>query len=389
MRSRYWAAQAARVFLITTLTAGSLRADERTYKDLYVLQLSAPITVDPSSDQEAADGGQVVSEAIGAATDHDEHAMLWSSASGSAIDLNPRGFTSTIAMGTDGSLQVGDGSAGTDRPDHAMLWYGTAASAVDLNPLGFTTSIAYGTDASEEVGSGTKIGNVNHALLWRGSAKSAIDLNPKGFTASVANGTNGKRQIGEGLGTATGMLNHALFWSGAASSVVDLNPTDLAGFRSSFGLGIGGWEEVGYGVTRNRSHQALLWHGSAASAVDLNPTGFAFSVASGTNGSQQVGYGYGRATDDDQHALLWSGSADSYVDLGALLPSKFTESFAFSINAAGDVFGYAQEASGAYDAIEWREPTTDTSAPEPGGVSVFAIWTIALQRRRRRDNAVA
>ena len=386
MRSGQLAVRAAIFFFTATAAAQSLQGGTHSFKDLYSLSLSATTKIGPSSNAEAADGGQVVSQAIGAGTSSKDHAMLWTASSGTGVDLNPQGFSSSAAIGTDGSQQVGYGTIATTTKNHALLWYGNALSAVDLNPAGFTLSFAYGTDGTQEVGSGAKTGSVVQALLWRGSAASVINLNPKGFTTSVANGTNGKRQIGQGYGKATGNNDHAILWTSNAKSAVDLNPTNLAGVRSSFGLGIGGAEQVGYGVDTQGEHEALLWHGTAASAVNLNPAKFAASFANGTNGAQQVGDGWGDATDGEEHALLWSGDAKSYVDLGALLPSGFTRSFAFSINAAGEVFGYAQTATGTYDAIEWQPALADTPSPEPGAAVFLSVGSIAILRRRRRAN---
>ena len=57
-----------------------------------------------------------------------------------------------------------------------------------------------------------------------------------------------------------------------------------------------------------------VW-GTSYIAIDLTLSGFTNSYATGTNGTQQVGYGYSPATGNPAHALLWNGSAASYVDL--------------------------------------------------------------------------
>jgi hypothetical protein len=308
----------------------------------------------------------------------------WSGTDGSAIDLNPFGFTSSTAIGTDGTQQVGQGIPANNTNEHALLWYGSWVSAVDLNPRGFVASVASGTDRAEEVGTGTRSDNTYQALLWTGSAASAIDLNPAGFSDSVANGTNGIRQVGEGYGPSTGNYQHALLWTGTAKSAVDLNPTDLSGIRSSFALGMAGSNEVGYGVTASKTHVALMWKGTAASAVDLNPKGFTFSVDMGTNGTEQVGEGYGPATGGQLHALLWDGTANSVIDLSASLPAGFTKSFAFSIDAQGNVYGYAQTTSGTLEPMEWQRPVGASAAPEPGDAGVLAIGAVALLARRTK-----
>jgi hypothetical protein len=145
---------------------------------------------------------------------------------------------------------------------------------------------------------------------------------------------------------------------------------------------------VGYGVGPNHEHEALLWHGTAASAVNLNPAGFVYTIASGSNGTEQVGEGYGPATDGQEHALLWSGDAKSYIDLSASLPAGYTKSFAFSINAAGEVFGYAEDTAGSIAPIEWEAPAwADENGSISGGFRSSAICCALKKRPKNRPFA--
>jgi hypothetical protein len=149
----------------------------------------------------------------------------------------PTGFSSVVPTGYQqaaGGQVVGYGSGtGTAGNNHALLWSAAAPSGVDLNPtnLGaFTASTAYGTDGTRQVGSGfgTATGSANHALLWSGTAASAVDLHPTllpGLSSSFALGSGGTQQVGYGYGTATGSNPHALLWTGSAASAVDMNPS--------------------------------------------------------------------------------------------------------------------------------------------------------------------
>lgn len=317
-----------------------------------------------------ATDGQVVGEGIpvGGANDH---ALLWTS-SGIVVDLHPTGFTSSIALTTNGTQQSGYGTINGN--DHALLWNGTAASAVDLNPAGFSFSQAYGAGGGQQVGlGGTSASSPSHALLWTGTA-SAIDLNPAGYAQSEAYSTDGVHQVGQGFG-------HAMLWSGTASSAVDLHPSWLA---VSDANGVSGNQQVGSGwgaITGNNFH-ALLWTGTADSAVDLNPAGFSRSFALGTNGSLQIGIGADTASNDNYHALVWNGTAASSLDLQTLLPSNvtWTSSYADSIDADGNIFGIAYGTQGGNNvayAVEW------TGVPEPASISIFALLAIGLLIRRR------
>ncbi len=209
----------------------------------------------------------------------------------------------------------------------------------------------------------------------------SIDLTPSGFGGSYGYGISGGQQVGWGY---TGGNDHALLWSGTADSAVDLNPS---GFGASYGNGISGGQQVGCGGYWNtggyRGSHALLWSGTAASAVDLNPSGFSDSVALGISGSQQVGYG--DRADNTEHALLWSGTAASAVDLQSFLSSDYTWSEAQGIDANGNIVGEAwNNSTSQWDAILW----VAVPVPEPATVSLLALGLGAaapfLLRRYKR-----
>ena len=149
-----------------------------------------------------------------------------------AIDLNPSGFTSSVAEGIGDGQQVGFAANGG--PGQAILWTGTAASALNLTPSGFPNSEALGVGDGQQVGYATPATGVNnHAILWTGTAASAVDLNPNGFTDSIARGVANGQQVGQAAGPATGSHNQAFLWTGTAASAVDLNTFLPAGFTDS------------------------------------------------------------------------------------------------------------------------------------------------------------
>jgi hypothetical protein len=121
--------------------------------------------------------------------------------------------------------------------------------------------------------------------------------------------------------------------------VVDLHPS---GSVSSLAWGVGGGQQVGFGVKMEPSGRsagsdhALLWRGSAAGVVDLTPSGFEPSAVFATNGEEQVGRAGG-------HAVLWRGSADGMIDLHTFLPLGFGGSEAMGIDSSGNVVGDAGE----------------------------------------------
>jgi autotransporter-associated beta strand protein len=230
------------------------------------------------------------------------NAMVWSGSAASAMNLNPAGYASSEAYGVNGLQVVGTGERLTNTgtistsQNVALLWPSLASTtpattAVNLNPAGFSSSAALGTDTTNQVGYGipTVVGLQPvspHALLWSGTASSAVDLNPAGFSGSYANAVGsspvldppggaspplggGTQEVGYGY---TGGKTHALLWTGSAGSVVDLNPTtgpvDISTI-SSEALGTNGRQQVGW-VSNGNNPNAVMWYGSAESQVNLN-----------------------------------------------------------------------------------------------------------------------
>ena len=330
--------------IVTAAFTAVSRADY-VFHDLYPLT-GADATPSISAQQTAV-GGQVIGQDNTAM-----HAVLWEGP-GAPTLLPDSAYGASFARGIGGGQVVG-----AAYPDlqhsfaHAIVWTGPSHALIDLHPAGITSSQAIGTSGGEQVGVAD-----DHAFLWHNTAASAVDLHPAGFASSQAFGTDGVHQVGIAFGSSA----HALLWTGTAASVVDLGPGSA--------VGVAGDEQVGNGLVSGTLH-ALLWHGTAASVTDLHPAfaGTDGSVALATNGSQEVGFLQQPGNPFSGRAVLWSGSAASAVDLQALLPAGFTESWANSIDANGNVFGIAaNDPEGAFHAVEW------SPVPEPSSLGLAAL----------------
>ncbi len=341
--------------LLSLATSVGAHAQDYIAKDLYIAAAPASYVLsNVAPGQEVVALGQYVQSAT--APDGVVHALLWLPPDGQVVDLHPAASKGSIAYATDGHQQVGTSEVSLA---HAALWNGTPESAVDLNPTaaGFHESNAYGVGGGQQVGSGVgapATGNYTHALLWSGTAASAVDLNPAAFSSSTALGADGEQQVGYGYNL--GSPAHALLWSGTAESVVDLHEGPLAkSFSDSVAYGVGGGQQVG--ILSNNSPaetHAAIWSGTAASVVDLHPSDARGSNAYATNGHIQVGDSISFPPSFSNHARLWKGTAESSVDLDNLLPSYLSYSTAFSIDAAGNIFGLAYDTSdGTPHAVEW------------------------------------
>jgi hypothetical protein len=128
----------------------------------------------------------------------------------------------------------------------------------------------------------------------------------------------------------------------------------------------------------------MMWTGTAASWVDLHPSAILgvssarYSVALAANATQQVGYGRSAsATASLDRAFVWSGTAASVVNLHSYLPGGYVESWAYGIDASGNVVGRARDGAGDH-AVMWK-----VLVPEPGTCAALAAGLLAIRRRKR------
>jgi probable HAF family extracellular repeat protein len=278
------------------------------------------------------------------------HAIYWP-AGGSPVDLNPSGSPNSEATGVSGAQQSGYASIFVNGHyySHALVWQGSPNNARDLSMPGYDNTYAYGISGTQVVGQGTgsATGGYTHALLWDLAHGTIVDLNGTNHQESGAAAVSGTTQVGW-ANDITGANQHAMLWQGNAASAVDLNPSSAV---TSQAYGVDGGSQVGITMTASSAH-AILWSGTAASAVDLNPTNFIYSYARGIGGGKQVGYG--TMSNYKYHALVWSGSAQQFVDLHTFLPSTFAQSYAYGVDASGNIVGYATDTSGVNHAILWQ-----------------------------------
>lgn len=155
------------------------------------------------------------------------------------------------------------------------------------------------------------------------------DVTPPGPAAGKLTGATSGKQVGGGSD------NHAYLLGGNALTAVDLHP---AGYASSMATATDDTQQCGYGYSASTGgNHAMLWFGSSATFVDLH-TLFTWTYCTGVHNGQQVGFGerpvYFMTT---QHALLWTGTASSAVDLH---PAAYAYSKALGVHDSQQV-GYA------------------------------------------------
>jgi IPT/TIG domain-containing protein len=345
--------------------------------DYEILLLTAPPPLTDSAGYRVG-AGQVagVGRIAGPEFPDETYAVYWPEGSITGINLHPPNFRDSAALDTNGQQQVGYANGPrTGFTRHAWMWNGDANNSEDLHPAGiWNDSIARAIAGSQQVG------NVNyydqdtiiiHAALWSGTASSAVDLHPPiaDCDRSYAEDTDGVHQVGYGYFVTPDNLApyRALLWEGSAESAVVLHPPD---FTHSFAEGVAGNEQVGQAFNTLEGDgytRALLWHGSAESVISLHSDAYLATTAYGTNGIHQVGFGETSDFPSAAHALRWSGTAGSVVDLHSLLPEEFSlgSSFAYDVDAEGNIAGVARRPDGSTVAVLWRALGTPDPTPTP------------------------
>jgi hypothetical protein len=143
------------------------------------------------------------------------HAAVWSgTASSMRLLPEPTGFTASSARGVAGDQVVGYGiPAGA--ADHALLWSLAGDTVIDLNPAGFTRSRAAATNGRQQVGTGvTPDLPFERALVWNGTPDDYVDLTsllPPGYASAAAYGIDDAGNI-VGSALSPDSLVHAVMW---------------------------------------------------------------------------------------------------------------------------------------------------------------------------------
>jgi len=394
---------------LVILTAGALLGmavaaqASPAYQGISLYPLAAPTGGTVGTIQGINDGQTFGSVQIGSNT----LAAIWSG-NGSLAVLQPSNlgyYSGSMVMSGAPGIQGGWAVNSDNSQNHAMLWTGAANTAIDLNPTNlyaYYNSQINAVSTGQQVGSGASISHGTHAVIWAGTTDSAIDVNPAGAAGSVLLGTDGINQVGYTTANVfytgsnpPGLLQAGL-WSGTADSYVNLTPPaaswsfrTLGAVGSSQAVAVFGRQQVGNAVVTVQDwhnpanitfvNHALLWTGTGSSAVDLNPADHNASWALATNGSLQVGYTVDYLADTDlTQAAVWQGTAASELNLQQFLPAGFQSSQAYSIDAAGDIFGVGLDNFGVYHALEW------TPLPEPGQFGAISVVLVALLLTRIR-----
>lgn len=259
------------------LQVGYSTVNYRAVATVWQGSMSSTVSVSPWSHQSeiwGTDGTQLVG--VGYAYGDADYgaAFLWNGVTSSVVNLQGLNFAHSRAYGVHNGRQVGVAAGSrTGGANHAIIWSGAADSYVDLHPgSAYSDSEARGIWGNQIAGSASYIlsqeGGIryvtSHAHLWLADTGTAVDLHPAGYTSSRALGVGSGQQVG--FGHLPDGSARALLWTGSADSVVDLGGAAAA----SVAFAAAGGRQAGYAAMPGVNQHAVVWSGSAASMVDLH-----------------------------------------------------------------------------------------------------------------------
>ena len=265
-----------------------------------------------------------------------------------AVDLGTLpGGTHSSAVAINSAAQVVGQSGTTGGENHAALWEN--GTVTDLGTLGGRTAIALAiSNAGEVVGSSETAGGTVRAFLWKEGVMT--DLGTPGGTGSQAVGINDRGQIL--LGGSDGSVG---IWERGVITPLPL-PAGSTGC-TPIGLNAAGRAVGACGFSQGA--RSVLWDRSGI--TDLGTLGGSFTVATAISASGRV-VGVARLSlDVGSRPFLWHNG--TLIDLSTQgAPTGFIPN---AINAAGQIVGDLG-GGGHVRAILWQHGTAIDLDTPPG-----------------------
>ena len=189
-------------------------------------------------------------------------------------------------------------------------------------------------------------GALDQAFLWTQTA-GMVDLGTLGGASSAANAVNASGQVAGESELSSGFV-HAFLWSqsGGLKDLGTLSGGQQSGANAINSAGeIAGWANVG------TNDHAITWTQSGG-LVDLGVTANCGSTALGINDSAVVvgWFNNSAGCSFTSHGFSWTHGG-GFKDLGVLSGGQY--SFAYGINAAGQIVGTGQSSTSAPVAVLW------------------------------------
>jgi probable HAF family extracellular repeat protein len=253
----------------------------------------------------------------------DEHAVLWRNRA--IKDLGTLGGKSSRALAMNNFGQIVGSSQRADGKVHAFLW--SKGVMTDLGTPGGSGSSAFGVDREGRV---VVAGSDGSVAIWANGV--FTHLPP--LAHSTGCDATGMDPSGRVVGRCTVRQNiHAVLWR--ASQVIDLG--SLGGFPTS-ATAINASGHV-VGISRENpdmGSRPFQWY--RGRMIDLTEQGAPAGLIPNAINVDALIAGDLVVTPGEIHAVVFQQGTT--VDLGALTPGQ--DSYAFGINATGDVVGHTR-----------------------------------------------
>ncbi|HEY1769460.1 MAG TPA: hypothetical protein VGG02_04300 [Chthoniobacterales bacterium] len=305
------------------------------------------------------------------------HAFIWDSAQGMR-DLGTLGGSNSYALGiSDSGVVVGYSDITGNTATHAFLWTlgrgmvdigatapnGDASQATTINASGNVAAtlivagkqvpavfsppdhwrhlppasgdqrnFGYGINDSNQITGQLYSGEVLSAFLWD-EVSGSVTLLPAlpGGNATVGNAINNLTHIA-GVGNVTGGSSHAFIWS-EASGIQDIGSLNGSGYTAARGINQN--DEIA--GLNDPEFQGFYWS-AGTGMLQLQSRGGSQSAAFAINNAGNIA-GWASDASGVVHAAFWSDHTSVPLDLGALHGSG--NSYGQGINNSGVVVGYA------------------------------------------------
>jgi probable HAF family extracellular repeat protein len=316
--------------------------------------------------------GVIVGTTVG--PNYNNIATLWSSASAAPIELVAFGGLNSQAVAVNASGDVvGLAHLADNSTLHAVLWTGASHTAVDLGTLpgGAYSEAASINTAGDVVGLSEDAFYNTQAVLWPAAGRVPVILQSLGGRYSRANGINDNGDI-VGMSKDASGYSHATLWPAAGR-----NPLDLGTIGGTFGSASAinpAGDIVGVSTDVGELRHATIWAAPAGAPASTCKSGGNSRSRSEHSGRSEHSNRSDRSDRSDRRrataasatAPVSASAAAARVasDLG-LLPGG-TYSQAMGINASGQVVGFGENNSWEQRAMSWKSLST-TPPPAPGG----------------------